>query len=47
MDLVAATQCDCLPGYFRDDIDLSDNAIVDQGLGGDGSETADDGCTRK
>ena len=47
MGAVAAPQCDCLPGYFRDDSDLSAETLVNQGLGGDGSETASDGCTRK
>ena len=47
MDIEAAPQCECLPGYFRDDVDFRPIAVVDLGLGGDGSETAADECTRK
>ena len=47
VDMVAAPQCECLTGYFRDDIDLRPSAVVNQGLGGDSSETVSDDCTRK
>ena len=45
--MVAAPQCECLTGYFRDDVDLRPSAAVNQVLGGDGSGTASDDCTRK